>query len=100
LLPYLPGSQGIYFVEEPENGIHPKTLEAVYQSLSSLYEGEVLCATRSPVLLDLAKLSEVLCFARTEDGTTSVVQGDRHPALSDWRREISLGDLLASGVLG
>lgn len=100
VLPYLPDAQGIYFVEEPENGIHPKALEAVYQSLSSVYEGQVLCATHSAVLLNMAELSELLCFARTESGATAIVRGDEHPALKEWRQGISLGDLLASGVLG
>lgn len=99
-LPYLPIPHAIYFVEEPENGIHPKALEAVYQSLSSVYDGQVLCATHSPVLLNLAEPEKLLCFARTERGATDVVQGDQHPKLREWRKEVSLGDLLASGVLG
>jgi len=100
VLPYLPHAEGVYFVEEPENGIHPRALEALYQSLSSVYDGQVLCATHSAVLLNVAKLPELLCFARTENGGTSTVQGDKHPALKEWRKEVPLGDLLASGVLG
>jgi len=97
---YLPEEKGIYMVEEPENGIHPRALEAIYQSLSSVYEGQVLCATHSPILLNLAKPEELLCFARTPSGATSVVSGDRHPRLKEWRKEVPLGDLLASGILG
>jgi predicted ATPase len=100
LLAYLPEEKGIYIVEEPENGIHPKALEAVYQSLSSVYEGQVFCATHSPVLLNLAKPEELLCFARTESGATDIVTGDQHPRLQAWRKEVALGDLLASGILG
>lgn len=100
LLPYLPVPQGIYFVEEPENGVHPKALEAVYQSLSSVYQGQVLCATHSPVFLNLARPQELLCFGRTESGATDVVRGDEHPRLKQWQQEVTLGDLLASGVLG
>lgn len=100
LLPYLPTPQGVYFVEEPENGVHPKVLEAIYQSLSSVYNGQVLCATHSPVFLNLAKPEELLCFARTESGATDIVSGDKHPRLKEWREEVSLGDLLVSGVLG
>jgi predicted ATPase len=100
LLAYLPEEKGIYMVEEPENGIHPAALEAVYQSLSSVYEGQVLCATHSPILLNMAKPEEILCFARAESGATVIVPGDWHPVLKEWRREVALGDLLASGILG
>jgi predicted ATPase len=99
LLAYL-GEPGFYIIEEPENGIHPKALEAVYQSLSSIYEGQVLCATHSPIFLNLARPAELLCFVRTESGATDIVRGDQHPALTAWREEVTLGDLLASGVLG
>jgi predicted ATPase len=100
VLAYLPDEKGIYIVEEPENGIHPKALEAVYQSLSSVYGGQVLCATHSPVLLNLAKAEELLCFARAEGGATVIVAGNQHPRLRAWQREVALGDLLASGILG
>jgi len=100
LLAYLPEEKGIYVVEEPENGIHPRALEAVYQSLSSVYKGQVLCATHSPIFLNLAKPEELLCFARTESGATSIVSGDQHPHLKAWREKVLLGDLLASGILG
>ena len=31
---YLPGANGLYLVEEPENGIHPGVLEELFNSLS------------------------------------------------------------------
>jgi len=46
----------------------PKAVEAVYESLSSVYDGQVLCATHSPLFLSLAKLSSLLCFAQAESG--------------------------------
>ncbi|MGA2326458.1 MAG: ATP-binding protein [Bryobacteraceae bacterium] len=100
ILAYLPEFRGIYLIEEPENGIHPTAVETVYQSLSSVYEGQVLVASHSPVLLGVAKAEQLLCFAKAADGGTDVVQGDQHPALRDWRGEVSLGALLASGILG
>jgi predicted ATPase len=100
LLPYLPDPAGIYLIEEPENGIHPRAIEAVYQSLSSVYKGQVLCATHSPVLLNIASAHSLLCFARTASGATDIVRGDMHPRLKEWRETVTLGDLLASGVLG
>jgi predicted ATPase len=99
LLPYLPGMRGVYLIEEPENGIHPKALEAVYQSLSSVYEGQVLVATHSPIFLTVSKLSDVLCFALNEEGSVDIVEGPRHPRLRYWRNEVPLADLFAAGIL-
>jgi len=100
ILPYLPGISGIYLIEEPENGMHPTAVETVYQSLSSVYESQVLVATHSPVMLAVSQPEQLLCFAKTGDGGTDIIRGDEHPALRDWRGEVSLGDLFASGILG
>lgn len=100
LLAYLPDAQGIYLIEEPENGVHPRAVETVYQSLSSVYEAQVLCASHSPVVLSLARPESVLCFARDESGATDVVRGDQHPRLRDWKGSLDLGTLFAAGVLG
>ena len=100
LLAYLPASDNIYLIEEPENGIHPKALELVFQSLSSVYDGQVFIATHSPLLLQLAEPKDLLCFALTPTGETDIVRGDQHPKLREWRREVGLGELLAAGVLG
>ena len=100
LLAYLPTEGQVFLIEEPENGIHPKALEAVYNSLSSVYEGQVLCATHSPLLLGLGGLSDLLCFALTESGATDIVKGPEHPALRAWKGEVALDTLYAAGVLG
>ncbi|MBI3911695.1 MAG: ATP-binding protein [Armatimonadetes bacterium] len=100
LLTYLPGLDEIYLIEEPENGIHPRAIEAVYQSLSSIYDGQVLVTTHSPLLVGLAEPQTLLCFSKTPEGATSIVSGDRHPRLREWRREVDLGTLFAGGVLG
>ncbi|MFH1266470.1 MAG: AAA family ATPase [Planctomycetota bacterium] len=97
---YLPDFRSVLMVEEPENGLHPLAIETVYQSLSSVYDGQVLLATHCPLLVAVAKPSEVLCFSRDSEGATQIVSGDRHPRLSDWRGEVDLGTLFASGVLG
>lgn len=99
LLAYLDDFNGLYLIEEPENGIHPRAVEPVFQSLSSLYNAQVIIATHSPVILGLVDIRDVLCFA-TSDGATDIVPGDQHPSLRDWRGESSLGVLFASGILG
>jgi len=91
---------GSYLIEEPENGIHPKAMETVFQSISSVCNAQMFCTTHSPVLLSLARPEQLLCFAKTAEGETDVIQGDQHPVLRDWQRTIDLETLFASGVLG
>jgi predicted ATPase len=100
ILAYLPELDGIYLVEEPENGIHPRAVETVWQSLQSVYGAQILLATHSPVILSLAAPGNVLCFGRDASGATDIVRGSDHPRLATWRHEIDLGKLLAAGVLG
>lgn len=97
---YLQDFTGVYLIEEPENGVHPRAAETLHQSLSSVYNAQILIATHSPVILSQVCPRDVLCFAKTPDGRTDIVRGDNHPALRDWRQESDLGMLLASGVLG
>lgn len=97
---YVEGLEGIYLIEEPENGVHPRAVETMYQSLSSVYDAQILLATHSPVLLGLVELDQLLCFSKNEEGATEIVLGNDHPFLEGWRGETSLGTLFASGVLG
>lgn len=100
LLAYLPQDKELYCVEEPENGIHPKAIDAVYDSLNSVYDSQVLVSTHSPAFLRRAQPEEVLCFAQDDDGATDIVQGDRHPLLRDWKENVDTTALFATGVLG
>jgi predicted ATPase len=97
---YLNDLDGVFLVEEPENGIHPRAIETVIQSLSSIYNGQVLVATHSPVALNMLEAHEVLCFAKDPSGATDVVAGNAHPALKEWKRgQPDLGVLFAAGIL-
>ncbi len=97
---WLSNFQGVYLIEEPENGIHPMAMETVYQSLKAVYDAQLLLATHSPVILGCAETSEILCFKKTVEGATDIVAGDAHPALRQWQGSLKLSDLYASGVLG
>jgi predicted ATPase len=97
---YIPDFTGVYLIEEPENGIHPRAVETVYQSLSSVYNAQILLATHSPVILSMVDADKVLCFAKTPEGATDIVLGSNHPALKEWQGETNLGVLFAGGVLG
>ena len=102
ILPYIPGFEGVYMIEEPENGIHPLAVEPVFQSLSSVRDAQILMATHSPVILGIAEPSQVLCFAKskTPEGAVDIVPGTEHPGLKEWKGQVGLGVLFASGVLG
>jgi hypothetical protein len=100
LLAYAPEVSGVYLIEEPENGIHPRAVEVMFQSLTAVYGAQILCATHSPVVLSMAKPEQVLCFARDESGATDIVRGSSHPKLKAWKGEVDLGTLFAGGVMG
>lgn len=96
---YLPDLQGVFLIEEPENGIHPKAIETAFLSLSSVYKAQILIASHSPVVLSMVEPRQLLCFAKTPDGVTDIVQGTNHPKLRDWKGNPNLNVLFASGVL-
>lgn len=100
LLAYLTHQGRLFLIEEPENGIHPRAVEAVFKSLTSVYEGQVLLATHSPLFMALAEPMQLLIFGKTKEGATDIVRGPAHPILHAWRKEVPLETLFAAGVLG
>ena len=100
LAAYISEGERVYLMEEPENGIHPMAIETVYQSLSSVYDSQVLVATHSPVFLSCARPEEILCFAKNDQGATDIVPGNRHPRLRDWQGSADINLPFASEVLG
>ena len=99
IIAYLPEEGRTYLIEEPENGVHPLALEAIYRSLSSAYGAQVLTTTHSPVLLACTEPKELLCFSK-RDGETQIVRGDKHPLLRHWRSAADVDLLFAPEVLG
>ncbi len=100
LLAYHSAGGEIYLIEEPETHLHPLNIEVAMQSLSSVYDGQVLVATHSPAVLAMTDVDKVLAFSRDAACGTRIVSGDQHPRLRDWRGGVSLGTLFAGGVLG
>lgn len=98
LLAYIKDEGNIYLIEEPENGVHPQAIESVFQSLTSLYDGQVIVATHSPVMVAQAQPEQLLCFAKA-DGATDIVRGDLHPKLRPWQSGMNLAQLYAAGIL-
>lgn len=99
LLAYLPDFKGTYLIEEPENGIHPKAMETLFTSLTSIYDAQILLASHSAVFLSIAELKHLLCFAKTTEGIADIVKGIEHPKLRNWKGEVNLSMFFAGGVL-
>ena len=85
--------------EEPENGIHPRAIETVVQSLSMLYDSQVWVSTHSPIVLAHTDLPDILATRLDPDGSVTVIAGDKHPQLRDWQGTLDIGTLFAAGVL-
>lgn len=96
---YIDQIDGVFLIEEPENGIHPKAIECAYQSLSSVYSAQILLASHSPSILSMMETEYLLCFGKTTEGVTDIVSGNKHPKLVDWKGNPNLYLLFASGIL-
>jgi len=97
---YIKELQRVFLIEEPENGIHPKAMETVTQSLTSIYNSQVLIATHSPIVINQLDVKQIVCFAKNAHGATDTVSGDLHPLLNGWKQgKPDLGVLAASGIL-
>ena len=99
VIPYAFDCRDVWLIEEPENCIHPLNLETVIQSLSSVYDGQVLVATHSPAILSLARLENILTFQNTRNTGAQIIRGDKHPRLVDWKGDPNIATLFAAGVL-
>ena len=86
-------------LEEPEDGIHPGSLAAVRESLSSLVGSQVLVSTHAPALLAQVEPEAVLCFARNAEGATDILNAADHPRLADSPEPVRMDELFAGGLL-
>jgi len=99
IVPYLNNPPGLVVLEEPENGIYPKAIELVLQSLSSVENSQVWLATHSPIVLANTELESLIVMRCAKDGHVEAIPGTEHPRLKDWQAAIDLGSLFAAGVL-
>jgi len=95
---FLPPESALYMVEEPENGVHPKALEIILRSLSTVPGSQMLLATHSPFVVQQCGVGPLLCFSRDAEGAR-VTEGSAHPMLRDWDGTPDLGIIFAAGVL-
>lgn len=95
---FLPPEPALYMVEEPENGVHPKALEIMLRSLSTVPGAQMLLATHSPFVVQQCGVEPLLCFSKDDDGA-HILAGPKHPMLADWNGAPDLGIVFAAGVL-
>lgn len=95
---FLPPEPALYMVEEPENGVHPKALEIILRSLSTVPGSQMLLATHSPFVVQQCGIEPLLCFSRDADGA-HITAGANHPMLRRWDGAPDLGIVFAAGVL-
>jgi predicted ATPase len=100
VLPYLLNPPTIICIEELENGIYPKAIESVLQSLSSIYSSQILISTHSPIVMAHTSLESIIVLRINPNGVAEAVKGDQHPLLKDWQGKMDLGMLFAAGILG
>ena len=96
----------LYCMEEPENHLHPRLLEALTELHSQVQRelgsnaGQLILTTHSPQLVDLCKLEELVVLERKEGATFCTKPKDKtHLRELLSREEIGLGTLYFSGAL-
>ncbi|MBF0181807.1 MAG: AAA family ATPase [Magnetococcales bacterium] len=96
---FLKPEPGIYMVEEPENGVHPKALEIIMDALSSIPMIQMLVATHSPFVVQQVGRDSLLCFSRSNYNGTTITHGKQHSILRNWDGTPDLATIFSSGVL-
>lgn len=99
LLPHTQPCPGVVYIEEPENGTHPKAIQVMLEAYQGTFGSQILVSTHSPVVLAHTALEHALCLRMSKTGAVDVVVGTEHPRLAEWRGEVDLGVLFAAGVL-
>jgi ABC-type Mn2+/Zn2+ transport system ATPase subunit len=99
ILPFLDNVPSFVTVEEPENGIHPKAIEVILESLQAVEDRQVLVTTHSPIVVAISKLQHLVCLSMTKNDGVQVLRGTEHPTLSSWKGVPTLDVLFNAGVL-
>ncbi len=99
----------LYCIEEPENHLYPKLLNAVVRLLRQVREeatqaglplSQLIIATQSPQFVDLFSLDEVIWLQKRDGATTAIRARDKQhlrELVSD--KELGLADIVYSGII-
>lgn len=86
---------GRLLIEEPENGLHPRQLKTVadtIRSIAATQGTQIVLTTHSPWLLNQFGAEEVLLVTRTAEGVHTQRMSDAR-GLDDLASEMALGEL-------
>lgn len=96
-----------YFIEEPENHLHPRAIEALTglldqaQSDLGVNRAQVFATTHSLALVDQTPVSDLIVFEKRQGATVCTRPSEKqHLQELLSRKEVGLGDLYYSGALG
>lgn len=102
-LSQMSGGKTLIGLEEPDKGIHPRRIIDIIEQVNQVaHQGtQFLITTHSPVLLNAFRdyPESVLIIDRDERGTVAKRLSDL-PDVEEQLRDVQLGDLWYSGVLG
>lgn len=99
ILPFLDNVPSFVAVEEPENGIHPKAVEVILESLRVMDNSQAWVTTHSPIVVAVTKPEHLICLSMTKNEGVKAVCGDEHDLLSKWQGIPTLDVLFSAGVL-
>jgi predicted ATPase len=100
----------LFSVEEPENHLHPKLLEALVELLRQAQQqvtdrgaqpAQIMLTTQSPYLVDQMNLDEVIWVAKRNGESKAIRPSDKaqlRALVED--KSLGLGDLMFSGAIG
>lgn len=93
--------EAVNMIEEVENGLHPQAIESLLDSLSSVWDTNVMVTTHSPVVLNYKdmKPEDLLIFNYSENQGIQVQTGSEHPGVKEWKNNLTLREMLSSGIL-
>lgn len=97
------GGQALVCLEEPDKGIHPRRIKEIMEQVNRVAAqgSQFILTTHSPVLLnEFRDYPESVLILDRPDEWTRVQQLSELPDVQAQLREVSLGDLWYSGVLG
>lgn len=98
------GGRAFVCLEEPDRGIHPRRIKEILEQINRVAAtgSQFLLTTHSPVLLNEFRdyPESVLILDRTDEQGTRATQLSSLPDVQRELRDISLGELWYSGVLG
>ena len=100
----------LFFIEEPENHLHPKLFETLVALLRQVQHevaergvptSQIIFTTHSPLVLNQMKLDEILWLEKRQ-GETKVIRPNDKPHLRKLveDEDLGLGDLMFAGALG